>query len=76
MWEDNLVFLIPSQDFCENDEEILNSVRKKWDVNPYHGFDFDDYALMQYLNYKELSYPEHIDDVGGEKIIHENEGQS
>lgn len=33
---------------------IRSSTRIKWDVNPEHGFDFNDYAIME--NYNELGY--------------------
>merc|ERR1719470_557807 len=43
--------------YLENDEEISNSVKKKWDVNQY---DFDDYDFDDYFgdteHYNELSF--------------------
>lgn len=38
----------------ENDEETSHLARIKWDFDPQHGFDFNDYAILE--NYNELSY--------------------
>ena len=45
--------------YLENDEEISNSVRKKWDINPEHGFDFDDYAISEHYNELSFSFTVH-----------------